>query len=289
VITDFGLARAFQAGQRHVSASRLLVGSAAYLAPEQMDEAPLTEATDLYSFGVVLFELLTGKLPFCAKTPLGVALRRLHTPPPRPSAMRPELGERYDAFVLRCLARDPRERFQSAASARAALQKLIDAPQGRQRMFVGLSRKRAGALIAICTAAGASLAFGWSRAPESSQRTAESSLPQPHAAAATTTTTTTMAMTIADARDVTRQIGDATQALTSASGADQARSERDECEADNHAATAPQPRAERARVALSSADTAAQRGSSVKRTRASAPPKPSQLLTAEGFLDPFAH
>ncbi|HET8935312.1 MAG TPA: serine/threonine-protein kinase [Polyangiales bacterium] len=170
VITDFGLARAFRAGQRHVTASRTLVGSAAYLAPEQVEESLLTEASDVYSFGVVLFELLTSQQPFQGETPLGVALKRLQIQPPRPSTVHPALGASYDAFVLRCLARDPKQRFQSAAEARAGLQCLLEAHPVQAR---GL-RPLTGSLRALCTACAVSMWIGAEHNPRELQPTAAS-------------------------------------------------------------------------------------------------------------------
>ncbi|HMJ16497.1 MAG TPA: protein kinase [Polyangiaceae bacterium] len=130
-ITDFGLARAFAEGQPHVTTSHLLVGSAAYMAPEQVEGGPLTEAVDIYGFGVVLFEMLTGSLPFLADTPMAMAVQRLRRPPPRPSERVSSVPAAWDEFVLRCLAREPSKRFDSA---RAALRALPHLQVGRPRM-----------------------------------------------------------------------------------------------------------------------------------------------------------
>jgi serine/threonine protein kinase len=139
-ITDFGLARAFAEGQAHVTTSHLLVGSAAYMAPEQVEGGPLTEAVDIYGFGVVLFEMLTGSLPFIADTPMGMAVLRLRRAPPKPSERLGAVPADWDEFVLRCLAREPHRRFASARAALSALPHLCtEPPRLRLRpLLVGL-------------------------------------------------------------------------------------------------------------------------------------------------------
>lgn len=151
-ITDFGLARAFAEGQAHVTTSHLLVGSAAYMAPEQVEGGPLTEAVDIYGFGVVLFEMLTGSLPFMADTPMATAVLRVRRPPPRPSERLSSVPSEWDEFVLRCLAREPHRRFASARAALRALPHLrAAAPRMRARpLLIGLGfvlAVSAGALL----------------------------------------------------------------------------------------------------------------------------------------------
>ena len=112
VIMDFGLARVLGDHAHRFTERHELVGSAAYMAPEQLEEgAELSEATDVYAFGVVLFEMLTGRLPFEGSAPVAVALRRLSHPAPPPSVHVPELSVAWDQLVLRCLDRDTSRRF----------------------------------------------------------------------------------------------------------------------------------------------------------------------------------
>jgi tRNA A-37 threonylcarbamoyl transferase component Bud32 len=164
VVTDFGLARAFAAGQRHVTASCTLVGTAPYLAPEQVDEAPLTAATDLYSFGVVLFEMLTGRLPFVASTPLATAVARLTRAAPRPSTLRADIDPRYDDFLARCLARDPVRRFATAEECRMALLRVTDSKAGARaagrRALALATRAATGAPLGVKAPASLVLAAG---------------------------------------------------------------------------------------------------------------------------------
>ncbi|HUS27485.1 MAG TPA: protein kinase [Kofleriaceae bacterium] len=111
VITDFGLARSLDAKDARLTIESGLLGTPAYMAPEQVEARPATKASDIYSLGVVLFELLTGKLPFDEDTAMATATARLTNDPPRPSSLRSGIPARWDAIVLRCLAREPAQRF----------------------------------------------------------------------------------------------------------------------------------------------------------------------------------
>jgi serine/threonine protein kinase len=128
VITDFGLARGLDERRaRLTSNSRALVGSAAYMAPEQVLGEELTPAADVYAFGVVLFELLTGSLPFTGDSPIALAVRRLNQPAPRPSALVPDLPAYWDALVAACLARSVESRLPDAG---AVLRRLLEFRSG---------------------------------------------------------------------------------------------------------------------------------------------------------------
>ena len=111
-VADFGIARAGAASQMTEAGS--IIGTAQYLSPEQARGAPVDESSDLYSTGVVLYELLTGAVPFTGETAVEIAMKHLsHTPAP-PSAIRPEIPHDLDLVVLRALAKDPKDRYRSA-------------------------------------------------------------------------------------------------------------------------------------------------------------------------------
>src|SRR5215210_4896511 len=111
-VTDFGISRT-SASQMTEAGS--IVGTAQYLSPEQARGAPVDQRSDIYSVGIVLYELLTGQLPFTGETPLEIAMKHLSEIPKPPSALRPEVPPDLDMVVLRALAKDPAERFDSAA------------------------------------------------------------------------------------------------------------------------------------------------------------------------------
>jgi serine/threonine-protein kinase len=127
VVTDFGIARAIDTGKDRgvlpapLTGGARILGTPEYMAPEQVTGGAISPATDLYSLGVVLYEMVTGELPFRATTPLATALRHIETPPPSPARAASGLDPRWDYAVLRCLDRDPRRRFQHAGDVLAAL------------------------------------------------------------------------------------------------------------------------------------------------------------------------
>jgi serine/threonine-protein kinase len=91
-----------------------IIGTAQYLSPEQAQGAPVTPSSDLYSVGIVLYELLTGAVPFAGETPVELAMKHLSKVPDPPSRLRPEVPRDLDFVVMRALAKSPEERYQSA-------------------------------------------------------------------------------------------------------------------------------------------------------------------------------
>ncbi|MFP2924713.1 serine/threonine-protein kinase [Pyxidicoccus sp. 3LG] len=146
VVTDFGLARGEpREGDVSISREGALLGSPAYMSPEQVACQAVTPASDIYSFGVVLFELLTGRLPFVAEGVLAAAVKRLHEPPPAPRTLVPELAPVWDEVLLRCLARAPDERFATATEAVMALRGGAESsPARKRRALVPAGRWRRG-------------------------------------------------------------------------------------------------------------------------------------------------
>jgi eukaryotic-like serine/threonine-protein kinase len=118
-VLDFGIARAD--GTRAATAAGTVMGTAAYLSPEQASGRPADPRSDLYSLGCVLFEMLTGRPPFTADSAVGLAYRQVHDDPGPPSAWRPGLPASLDRITARLLAKDPAARPPTAAAARAGL------------------------------------------------------------------------------------------------------------------------------------------------------------------------
>jgi serine/threonine protein kinase len=175
LIMDFGLARGLDPYAPQSSrSSRGLVGTFAYIAPEQLEGKPNTIASDVYSLGVVWFEMLTGELPFKPRSaPAVTTLDRLLRPAPAPSSRRPGLPGFVDDVVLGCLKRSPEERFQSAEAVLTRLNQ-GRAPQRSRSLVVWLA---AGALLVAA-------ALYWLRAPRP-QQPSELTTPAPAVAAVT--------------------------------------------------------------------------------------------------------
>jgi hypothetical protein len=128
VVTDFGLARTTDGCNTDSLAT---AGTPAYLAPEQVKGEAASAAADVYALGVVMYEMATGALPFEAATPLATAVQRLEREPRAPRSRAPDLDPRWEAAILRCLRREPAERFKSATEAARALD--LPAPRRRWR------------------------------------------------------------------------------------------------------------------------------------------------------------
>ncbi|WP_314175922.1 protein kinase domain-containing protein [Streptomyces winkii] len=113
-VMDFGIARAMQSGVTSMTQTGMVVGTPQYLSPEQALGRAVDARSDLYSVGIMLFELLTGRLPFDADSPLAIAYAHVQEEAPTPSAINQSLTPAVDALVARTLRKNPNERFPSA-------------------------------------------------------------------------------------------------------------------------------------------------------------------------------
>ncbi len=123
-LTDFGIAKMVEATVDLTGDA--ILGTPAYMSPEQCQGAKqLSAATDIYSLGIVLYEMVTGRRPFDAETPLAVIYQHLHDPLPRPRALRPDLPEAVEAVIFKALAKEPEARFRTAGELAAAFSRAI--------------------------------------------------------------------------------------------------------------------------------------------------------------------
>jgi len=120
-VTDFGIARA---GASEMTEAGSIVGTAQYLSPEQAKGTSVDTRSDIYSAGVVLYELLTGRVPFTGDTAVEIAMRHLSAVPEPPSALRDDVPHELDMVVLRALAKDPEDRYQTAEEMDAELDRV---------------------------------------------------------------------------------------------------------------------------------------------------------------------
>jgi len=115
-LVDFGLARPEGIDVERVTQTGQFVGTPSYMSPEQFDARSVDSRSDIYSLGVVLFELLTGHAPFSGSSVMSMAMKHLKEAPPAPSTARADLPPWVDRVVLKCLEKEPSRRFQTAAA-----------------------------------------------------------------------------------------------------------------------------------------------------------------------------
>jgi eukaryotic-like serine/threonine-protein kinase len=118
-VTDFGIARSASASQ--LTRTGMVIGTVHYFSPEQAQGKAVTPTSDIYSLGVILYEMLTGHLPFDAENAIGVAMQHLHSEPPSPWDYNPNLPARAVAVMMRALEKDPERRYRDAAEFATAL------------------------------------------------------------------------------------------------------------------------------------------------------------------------
>src|SRR5262245_38263628 len=150
-VADFGIARAVTEAQ--VTLPGTTMGSVHYFSPEQARGEPATAASDIYSLGIVLFEMLTGQRPFSGDGAAAVAMARLTTTPPRPSALRPSVPPELDQIVTRAMALEPADRYASAAAMASALEGYLGGEGPSNAAGAAAAGAVAGAAVASSTQA----------------------------------------------------------------------------------------------------------------------------------------
>ena len=124
-VMDFGIARAMSDTQATMTQTAQVIGTAQYLSPEQARGERVDARSDLYSTGCLLYELLTGRPPFTGDSPVAIAYQHVRENPIPPSRVNPEIPSWADAIVLKAMAKDPAERYQSAAEMRTDIQRAL--------------------------------------------------------------------------------------------------------------------------------------------------------------------
>ncbi|MFT7597453.1 MAG: beta-lactam-binding protein with PASTA domain/predicted Ser/Thr protein kinase [Acidimicrobiales bacterium] len=127
-VTDFGIARAFGGGDE-LTQTGSVMGTATYFSPEQAQGKVVDPRSDLYSLGVVLFEMVTGRPPFIGDSPVAIAYKHVQEAPPRPSSLNPALPKKLETVIAHLLAKDPDKRYPSAEEVRADLRRFRENQQ----------------------------------------------------------------------------------------------------------------------------------------------------------------
>jgi serine/threonine-protein kinase len=148
-VTDFGIARAINT-EESLTQTGAVMGTATYFSPEQAEGVGVDARSDIYSLGVVLFEMVTGRPPFLGDSPVAVASKHVRDHPPAPREINPAIPPTFEAIILKCLAKDPNYRYATAEDLRADL----------LRFNEGRSVLAATEATAMMAAQGATLAMG---------------------------------------------------------------------------------------------------------------------------------
>ncbi|HEX6034564.1 MAG TPA: serine/threonine-protein kinase, partial [Anaerolineales bacterium] len=124
LLTDFGLARMTEAGEK-LTTSGQIMGTPAYMSPEQGTGSGADHRSDLYSLGIILYEMLTGRVPYTAETPIAVVFKHVQDPLPSARKFNPSVSEALELVLLKGLAKSPDDRYQNAEAFVQAIQRVI--------------------------------------------------------------------------------------------------------------------------------------------------------------------
>src|SRR5690349_12712890 len=126
-LTDFGIAKLLESASPRLTQTDAIMGTPAYISPEQAQGHPVDQRSDIYSLGIILYEMVTGSVPFTAETPLAVLFKHISDPLPPPSLVKSDIPPVIEQVILKALAKDPRDRFATAAEFVAAWGRALQA------------------------------------------------------------------------------------------------------------------------------------------------------------------
>ncbi|MGZ9235001.1 MAG: serine/threonine protein kinase, partial [Anaerolineales bacterium] len=138
-LTDFGIARLLESASPRLTQTDAIMGTPAYISPEQAQAHPVDQRSDIYSLGIILYEMVTGSVPFVAETPLAVLFKHISDPLPPPSVVKPDVPAPIEQVILKALAKDPGDRFATAADFVAAWKHALEEKDTVQRVSAATS------------------------------------------------------------------------------------------------------------------------------------------------------
>jgi len=125
-LTDFGIAKLLESASPRLTQTDAIMGTPAYISPEQAQAQTVDQRSDIYSLGIILYEMVTGRVPFTADTPLAVILKHISDPMPLPSALKTDIPAPIEQVILKALAKEPQDRFATAAEFLSAWKRALD-------------------------------------------------------------------------------------------------------------------------------------------------------------------
>jgi len=125
-LTDFGIAKILESASTRLTETDAIMGTPAYISPEQAQAQTVDQRSDIYSLGIILYEMVTGRVPFIADTPLAVILKHVNDPMPLPSSIKADIPEAMERVLLKALAKNPNDRFATADEFVSAWKRALD-------------------------------------------------------------------------------------------------------------------------------------------------------------------
>jgi len=125
-LTDFGIAKLLESASPRLTQTDAIMGTPAYISPEQAQSQSVDQRADIYSLGIILYEMVTGRVPFVADTPLAVLFKHISDPLPLPSLVKPDIPPSIEQVILKALAKDPKDRFSTADEFAAAWKRALE-------------------------------------------------------------------------------------------------------------------------------------------------------------------
>ena len=125
-LTDFGIAKLLESASPRLTQTDAIMGTPAYISPEQAKAMPVDQRSDIYSLGIILYEMVTGRVPFVADTPLAVILQHVSDPLPLPSSIKMDIPEAIERVILKALAKEPNDRYSTTSEFLAAWKRALE-------------------------------------------------------------------------------------------------------------------------------------------------------------------